>query len=49
MKTQHETRNVGAAYREDMASNYFFGTQLQSDCDAIFFVEKTTAAHGLPF
>jgi erythromycin esterase len=49
MQEQHRTRSLGAVYDESEAENYWYPTQLQDEFDAIFFVQRTTASHGLPF
>ena len=46
MSAKHRTRSVGCCVGG--ATNYWDDTQLQDKFDAVFFLDKTTAAHGLP-
>ena len=48
MIVPHLCHSVGAIYDQSNANKYWHNTQLQNEFDAIFFVEKTTASHGLP-
>lgn len=48
MSVPHRTHSLGAIYDASNANNYWYESQLQNEFDAIFFVEKTTASHGLP-
>src|SRR5262249_30747510 len=44
----HESRSIGSVYADALAANYF-GREIASRIyDVLLFVEKTTAAHGLP-
>ena len=42
------TRNIGAGYGEQFADNFLNKQVAQKNYDALLFVEKTTAARGLP-
>lgn len=48
LQEEHRTHSLGAVYSEGSANSYWYETQLQKDFDALFFIEKTTASHGLP-
>jgi erythromycin esterase-like protein len=42
------TRSIGAGYGEQLAANFLNRQVAQKNYDALLFVEKTTAARGLP-
>ena len=46
MQPPHETRNIGAVYSQDKASQYFLEMVAPQFFDCLLFVEKTTAARA---
>lgn len=44
----HKTRSIGSMYAEDSAAQYLFDLKAPQSFDAMFFVEKTTAARKNP-
>ncbi|HEX5236332.1 MAG TPA: erythromycin esterase family protein [Silvibacterium sp.] len=48
MQEPHPTHSLGAVYDQSEQGNYWYPAELQKEFDAVFFVENTTASHGLP-
>lgn len=47
-QTKHKERDIGAVYNESSADSFWLRANLLKEYDALFFVEKTTAAKANP-